>query len=558
MKTIIIGGVAGGATCAARLRRLKEDMNITIYEKSSYISYANCGLPYYLGNVIKNKKSLTLQNPKSFKSRYNVDVFVKHEVIEINKDKKEVIVKNLDTNDIFKDKYDKLVIATGAKAVIPNIEGKELGFTLKTVEDAYLIEDYIIKNKVKDVIVVGGGFIGLEVLENLKLRGLDVTLVERTNQVLNPIDLDMATYLHKELSAKGVKLKLESNILGLFKENGKIKAKFDNDELYTDLVIFALGVEPLSSLGEKALLNLGIKNSIVVNKYLETSDKDIYACGDVIEIRDILKDRKTLISLAGPANKQARVIANNICDIEEEYKGALNTSILKLFDLNVAFVGFNEKELKASNIGYDKIYISPNDHASYYPDPSELNIKVLFNKDYEILGGVVVGKNGVDKKIDILTMAIYNKMKLYDLKNIDFSYAPPFNSAKDPINMLGFIADNLKRGIVKHYFIEDIEGLLNKKDIILLDVRTKEEYESCHIKGYINISVDELRNNLSRLDKSKKVYVMCHSGIRSYIACRILSQAGFDVYNLSGGFRFYYLIFYNKANNYFIYKSNLI
>lgn len=539
MKVIIIGGVAGGATCATRLRRLNENIDITIYEKSGYVSYANCGLPYYLGNIIKDKNKLTLQTPKSFKERFNVDVFVNHEVLKVDIKNKEVIVKDLINNKIFNDKYDKLVISTGAKPIIPNIEGRELGFSLKNVEDTFKIDDLINKNNIKNVVVVGAGFIGLEVCENLVRRGLNVYLVEMQDQVLSLIDKEMSCFIENELRKNNVILKLNKQIISLKEENGFIIAKLTDEEINCDMVVFSLGVKAETKLAKECGLKLGLKDGIVVDDKLLTSDKDIYACGDAIITTNLISGKDNLINLAGPANKQARIIADNICGLNSTYKGGIGTSILKIFDLNCAFVGLNEKYLKNNNIKYNKIYLSPNNHASYYPNSYPLTIKILFNLEYEILGAQVIGKDMVDKTIDILALAIYKKINLLELQDIDFAYAPPFNSAKAPINMASYIASNIRLGLVKQYDIFDVEKLIKEKDVILLDVRTKEEYELGHIKNYINIPLDDLRANLSLLDKSKKIYVMCQSALRSYLACRILANLGYDCYNLASGYRLY-------------------
>ncbi len=539
MKVIIIGGVAGGATTAARLRRLNENIQITIYEKSGYISYANCGLPYFIGDVITSKSALTLQTPESFKDRFNIDVFVNHEVISINRKKKEIVIKDLLNNKEIIDTYDKLVIATGANPIIPNIEGKELGLTLKNIEDAYKMYDYIKENNVKDALVIGGGFIGLEVIENLRNKNINVTLIEKGSQVLPQVDVELIPIVHEELIKNNVKLKFNKEIAGLFKENGKIVAKFiDKETIKTDMVVFAIGVLPASKLAADCGLVLGIKSSIKVNRYLRTSCKNVYACGDVISIKNLLTENYECIPLAGPANKQARVVANNLAGIKEEYKGTIGTSIIKVFDNVVGFTGLNERQAKGLGYNYDKIYISPNNHASYYPSSEILNMKVMFDKDtYKVLGAQIIGKDGVDKKIDILSFAIFNNISLFDLKDIDFAYAPPFNSAKDPINMISFVLDNLKNNIVNQFFMEDIPNLSKDKNVLFLDVRTVKEYKKCHIKNSVNIPVDELRKRISEVDKTKEIYLICLSGVRSYIASRILSAYGCTSYNLSGGFR---------------------
>lgn len=544
MKTIIIGGVAGGATCAARLRRLNEQMAITIYEKTGFISYANCGLPYYIGEVITDKRELTLQTPSSFKQRFNVDVFVKHEVLKIDRQQKLVVVKNLVTGEEFNDHYDKLVMATGAKAIRPNILGSDLAFCVKTVEDTYAITDYINEHNVKRAVVVGGGFIGVEMVENLVHRGLEVTLVERLEQVINPLDYEMASFLHNELRHKQVNLLLGKELVGLVKEDSDIIVKLKDGEFKTQLVIFALGVRPESDLALNCGLELGLKNSIKVNEYLETSDKDIYACGDVIGIPHWLTKQESLISLAGPANKQARLVADNICGWKRAYLGALGSSIIKVFNLNAAFTGLNEKQLKAEQINYSKIYLSPNNHASYYPGSEALTMKILFElPTYKLLGAEIVGGAGVDKALDVLALAISKNISLLDLNTIDFVYAPPFSNAKNPINMASFIADNLATGQLKQCFIEDLGNLAS--GAYLLDVRTPKEYALGHVKGFTNIPLDTLRSNTANLPKDKPIYVMCQSALRSYIACAILQGLGYKAYNIAGGYRLYASVYFD-------------
>ena len=547
MRVIIVGGVAGGATCATRLRRLREDIEIVIYEKTNYVSYANCGLPYYLGGVITDKNKLTLQSPKSFKERFNVDVNVNHEVLSIDTNNKEVLVKNLINGEVFKDKYDKLLLATGAKAKIPDLEGKELAYTLKNVEDTFNLSTKL--KKANEVVVVGAGFIGLELVENLIHLGKKVVLVERLDQVLSPIDREMAAFLEHELEKNGVSVKLNVNLLSLEKTNNKIVVNLDNEVFQTDMVIFALGVSPNDILARNSGLEVSPKGGILVNDYLQTSNEDIYACGDVILTKNIIDNQLYLSNLAGPANKQARIVANNICGYKQKYLGNIGSSIIKIFNLNCAFVGLNEKKLQNLNIKYNKIYLSPNDHASYYPGSQALTIKILYSDNYNILGAQVIGESGVDKTIDILALAIYSKINLLDLENVDFAYAPPFNSAKTPINIAGYIASNLKLGLVKQYDIFMVNELILKKAGIFLDVRTNSEYNSGHIKEYINIPLDNLHANLAKLDKNKDIYVMCQSALRSYLACRILTNNGFSCYNLAGGYRLYANYYLNRTPN---------
>lgn len=547
MRVIIVGGVAGGATCATRLRRLSEDIEIVIYERTNYVSYANCGLPYYLGGVITDKNKLTLQSPKSFKERFNVDVNVNHEVLSIDTNNKEVLVKNLINGQVFKDKYDKLLLAPGANALIPNIKGKELAYTLKNIEDTYNLSA-VLKNA-NQVVVVGAGFIGLEVAENLVHLGKEVVLVERLDQVLGPIDKEMSAFLEHELINNGVLVKLNTSMVSLEKNDDKIRVNLENESFTTDMVIIALGVRPNDSLASSSGLDVSKNGGILVNEYLQTSNEDIYACGDAILAKNIIDNQLYLANLAGPANKQARIVANNICGYKQKYLGSIGSSIIKLFNLNCAFVGLNEKKLQKLNIKYNKIYLSPNDHASYYPGSHALTIKILYSDDYNILGAQVIGNSGVDKTIDILALAIYSKTSLLELENVDFAYAPPFNSAKAPINMASYIASNLKLGLVKQYDIFMVNDLIAKKAGIFLDVRTNDEYNSGHIKEYINIPLDNLRANLAKLDKNKDIYVMCQSALRSYLACRILANSGFSCYNLAGGYRLYANYYLNRTPN---------
>ena len=545
MKVIIIGGVAGGASAAARLRRLDEKAEIVIYERTGFISYANCGLPYYIGEVIKEESNLTLQTPESFFRRFNINVNVNHEVIDINPKEKIIKVKNLLTGLEFIDNYDKLIISTGATPNVPDyyIEDERI-FTLRTVEDTLRIKEYVDNHKPHRAIIIGGGFVGLEMAENLKGLGMDVTVIERNNQLLSSIDYDMSSFLHSYLRSNGINLVLNTNIKELSVLDKEITVNtLDNCAFKADLVLVSTGVKPESYLAKKAGLKLGIKGSIKVNSKMETSVSDIYAVGDVVELKHYITKEETVVSLAGPANKEGRIAADNIYGINSEYKGSQNSSIIKIFDLIVATTGINETQAKINNIAYEKIILSPLSHASYYPDSKLLTIKFLFRKDtLDILGAQILGYDGVDKRIDVIATAIRGGLKATDLKDLDLAYAPPFSSAKDPINMIGFIADNIESGIVKQFYYEDIKRLRGE-DVILLDTRTIMEYKRAHAEGFMNIPVDDLRNNLHQLDHTKRIYVMCQSGLRSYIATRILVQNGFDAYNFAGGFRLYNSIF---------------
>jgi len=543
MKVVILGGVAGGATAAARLRRLNENAEIVVFERTGYISYANCGLPYYLSGVIDDEGELTLQTPQSFKRRFGIDMKVNHEVTAIHHEKKSVEVKNLMTGEVFEESYDKLILSPGAKPTQPEVPGVGISklFTLRTVEDTLKIKEFVDKNAPKSVVLAGGGFISLEVAENLCELGMDVTIVQRPKQLMNPFDADMAAYIHKKMKSKGIKLHLGYTVEGYEEENNQVKVLLkDNPPLVADMVVMAIGVTPDTALAKEAGLELGLKGSIVVNDKMETSIPDIYAVGDAIQVKHIVTGEDAVISLAGPANKQGRIAADNICGIESHYKGSQGSSVIKIFDMTAAVTGIKEEAAKKAGIEYSKVYLSPSNHAGYYPGGKVMTMKVIFEKEtYRILGAQIVGYEGVDKRIDILATAINMGMSAIDLKDLDLAYAPPYSSAKDPVNMVGFMTENISRGILKQYFVEDVEKLPRDGSVTLLDTRTPREFSLGHAEGYINIQVDELRERLDELDKSKPIYIMCQSGIRSYIAHRILEENGFESYNFSGGYGFY-------------------
>lgn len=543
MKVIIIGGVAGGATAAARIRRLDENAQIIVFERSGYISYANCGLPYYIGDVIIDKNALTLQTPESFWRRFRVDMRVKHEVIAIRPEDKTVQVRNLNTGDVFEESYDKLIISTGAKPTQPRLPGVGLDklFTLRTVEDTFKIKEYIDKNHPKSVVLAGGGFIGLELAENLRELGMDVTIVQRPKQLMNPFDADMAAFIHGEMRKHGVKLALGHTVEGFEENDGGVDVLLkDEQPLHADMVVLAIGVTPDSALAKEAGLELGIKGSIVVNDRMETSEKDIYAVGDAVQVKHYVTGEDALISLAGPANKQGRIAADNVCGGDSRYLGSQGSSVIKVFDLTAATTGINETNAKKVGLDVEKVILSPMSHAGYYPGGKVMTMKVVFEKEtYRLLGAQIVGYEGVDKRIDVLATAIHAGMKATQLKDLDLAYAPPYSSAKDPVNMAGFMIDNISKGVLKQWFLEDVEKLPRDGSAVLLDTRTVGEYSRGHIDGFINIPVDELRERLDEVEKGKPVYVICQSGLRSYIATRILAENGYECYNFAGGFRFY-------------------
>ena len=546
-KIIIVGGVAGGATAAARIRRLDEQAEIIVFERSGFVSYANCGLPYYIGGVIQDKEELTLQTPENFRERFRIDVRVRHEVTAIHPDKKTVSVKNLKTGEEFEENYDKLLLSPGARPVQPNLPGVGIDnlFTLRTVEDTLRIREFVLKEKPKSAVLAGGGYIGLEVAENLRELGMDVTIVQRPNQVLNPLDYEMATFVHAKMREKGIHLMLGHSVEGFEQKDGKTMVILkDGEPLKTDMVILAIGVAPDTHLAKEAGLTLGIKNSIVVNERMETSVPDKVTVGDAVEVHHPITGQKALISLAGPANKQGRIAADNICGGNSSYKGSQGSSVIKIFDMTVATTGLNEQAAKQAGIDCDKVYLSPSSHASYYPGGTMMTMKVLFEKEtYRLLGAQIIGYDGVDKRIDVLATAMAAGMSALELQDLDLAYAPPDSSAKDPVNMAGFMIDNIETGTLKQFFWDEVGELPDDGSVVLLDTRTTEEYGRGHINGFVNIPLDELRERIGEIRRGLPVYVMCQSGLRSYLSCRILAQNGFDCYNFSGGYRLYETIY---------------
>ncbi len=551
MKVVIVGGVAGGATAAARIRRLDEQAEIVVFERSGYISYANCGLPYYIGGAIEDAEELTLQTPESFDARFRVDVRVHHEVTAIHPEAKTVSVRNLATGEEFEESYDKLLLSPGAKPTQPRMPGMDIDklFTLRTVEDTLRIRAHIDRHHPKSAVLAGGGFISLEVAENLRELGMDVTIVQKPKQLMNPFDADMASFIHAEMRKHGVKLALGYAVAGFEEKDGGVDVLLDGAEsLHADMVVLAIGVTPESQLAKDAGLALGVRGSILVNDRMETSDPDIYAVGDVVQVKHFVTGQDALIALAGPANKQGRIAADNICGGDSRYTGSQGSSVIKIFDLTAAATGINEGTAKAAGIECDQVILSPMSHAGYYPGGKMMTMKVLFEKaTYRLLGAQIVGYEGVDKRIDVLATAIRAGMKADELKELDLAYAPPYSSAKDPVNMAGFMIDNIMHGVVKQWYLKDADALPLDGSVTLLDTRTVGEYQRGHIDGFINIPVDELRDRLSELSKAKPVYVICQSGLRSYIASRILTGNGFDCYNFAGGFRFYDAVKHDKA-----------
>lgn len=538
MKTIIIGGVAGGASAAARLRRLDEDAEIIILERGEFISFANCGLPYFIGGEITDRKMLTLQTPSSFKARFNIDVRVFSEAIKISPDTKTVTVKNLNTGTTYEEGYDNLILSPGAEPIKPNIVGIDGDnvFTLRNIPDTLKIKSYIETTKPKSAVVVGGGYIGVEMAENLAKAGLEVSIVELADHLIAPLDFDMAADVHRYIKEKGIRLYLNNGVKAI--DGGKII--FRNGEISADMVIMSVGVRPETSLAKDCGIALNSRGSIVVDSRMRTNIPNIFAVGDAVEVKNYVTKAAAFIPLAGPANKQGRIAADNIAGFDSEYKGTQGSAVLKLFDMTVATTGLNEKSAEAAGIDFDKIYTYSASHASYYPGGNMMSVKILWDKKtLKIIGAQIVGFDGVDKRMDVIASAIRFGAKVTDLAELELCYAPPYGSAKDPVNMAGFVAENIISGKVKQFFWHDVESLPRDGSVTLLDVRTATERTRGHIDGFTHIPLDSLRKRINELPKDKPVYVHCHSGLRSYIACCILAGNGFDCYNLAGGWRLY-------------------
>ena len=538
MKTVIIGGVAGGATAVARLRRLDEKAEIIILERGEYVSFANCGLPYYIGGVITDRKDLTLQTPQSFKARFNIDVRVLNEAVKINPDIKTVTVKNLRTGEIYEETYDNLILSMGAEPIRPNIDGADGSnvFTLRNIPDTLKIKNYIDTAKPRSAVVIGGGYIGVEMAENLVEAGLKVAIVELADHLIAPLDFDMAADVHRYIKSKGIDLHLNNGVKAI---NGNTVI-LQNGEITADMIIMSVGVRPETAIARDCGIDLNLRGSIIVNNKMQTNIPDIYAVGDAVEAEDFITKKPAFIPLAGPANKQGRIAADNIAGYESVYTGTQGSAVLKLFDMTVATTGLNEKMAAAAGIDYDKTYTYSASHATYYPGAAQMSVKALWDKKtLKLIGAQIVGFDGVDKRVDVLATAIRFGAKITDLTTLELCYAPPFGSAKDPVNMLGFVAENIVSGKLKQFFWHDVEKLPRDGSVFLLDTRTPFEVMQGKIDGFVNIPLDELRGRLDEIPKDRPIYVHCHSGLRSYLACRILTGNGYDCYNLAGGWRLY-------------------
>lgn len=544
-KIIIVGGVAGGATAAARLRRISEDVEIILVERGEYISFANCGLPYYIGETIKDRSKLLVQTIKGMSKRFNLDIRNLSEVMNINLDNKTVTIKDLQTGKEYDECYDKLLLSPGARPIVPPIPGLDENkalFTLRNIPDTDRIKSYVDNEGPKKAVVIGGGFIGIEMTENLVDRGVEVTLIEMANQIMAPIDFEMASILQNHLKEKGVRLILENGVQS-FSDKGKKVILSDGTEIETDMTILSIGVRPENELAKTAGLELGDRGGIIVNEYLQTSNSDIYAVGDAVEVVDYINGTKAMIPLAGPANRQGRIAANNIMGKEEKYQGTLGTSIAKVFDLTVAATGNNEKTLKRLGVPYEVIHVHPNSHAGYYPGASPIALKLIFDKETgKIYGAQAVGNDGADKRMDVIATAIIGGLTVEDLTNLELSYAPPYSSAKDPVNMAGYVASNILLGELEQVQWHEIDEIVANGGL-LIDVREPMEREFGYIEGSQNISLDALRDHLDKLPKDQTIYVSCQVGLRGYLASRILKNNGFKVKNVDGGWKTYSSVF---------------
>ena len=542
---IIVGGVAGGATAAAKLRRISEDVEIILIERGEYISFANCGLPYYIGETIKDRSKLLVQTVEGMSDRFNIDIRNLSEVTSINPENKSITIKNLRTNEEYNETYDKLLLSPGARPIVPPIPGlkeNETLFTLRNIPDTDKIKNYVDHQKPKKAVVVGGGFIGIEMAENLVDRGIEVTIVEMSSQVMAPIDYEMASILHAHLKEKGVHLILENGVQS-FADQGEKVILSDGTEIPTDMTILSIGVRPENELAKTAGLELGERGGIIVNEYLQTSNENIYAVGDAIEVVDYMNGNKAMIPLAGPANRQGRIAANNMIGKKEKYQGTLGTSIAKVFDLTVASTGNNEKTLKRFSVPYEVLHIHPSSHAGYYPGASQISLKLIFDKDTgKIFGAQAIAGDGADKRIDVIATAIKGGLTVEDLSNLELSYAPPFSSAKDPVNMAGYVATNIMDGELEHIQWHEVDQIVADGGL-LIDVREPVEREFGFIEGSINISLNDLRTRLEELPRDQTIYVSCQVGLRGYLAARILKNNGYQVKNVDGGWRTYSSVF---------------
>jgi NADPH-dependent 2,4-dienoyl-CoA reductase/sulfur reductase-like enzyme/peroxiredoxin family protein/rhodanese-related sulfurtransferase/TusA-related sulfurtransferase len=542
MKTVIIGGVAGGASTAARLRRMDESAEILMLERGPYVSFANCGLPYHIGEVIQDREKLLVVTPQDLKALLNIDARVNNEVMRINRTQKTVTVRDLETGRTYDESYDKLVLSPGASPIVPPLPGVDLPgvFTLRNLPDMDRIKAFVDQKKPARAVVVGGGYIGLEIAENLQHRGIQVTLIELLNQVLAPIDYEMAALVHQHLTFKKIRLALADGLKSIAQgEGGWLKVELASGRTVdAEMLILSIGVRPESQLAKEAGLTLGVRGTIVTNQHMQTSDPDIYAVGDVCEVSHRITGEMTNMALAGPASRQGRVVADHISGREASFKGVIGTSVVKVFDLTVAAVGLNTKTLQAAGIPFSNVIIHVSNHAGYYPGASPMTLKLLYNDQGKILGAQAVGLEGVDKRIDVIATAIHGGLTVFDLEELELAYAPPFGSARDPVNIIGFSAGNILRGDARVMTWDQVDQLDRDKTTIL-DVRLPEELALGMINGALHIPLQQVRQHLNEIPKDRPVLVYCQTGQRSYFATRVLNQLGFEAYNLTGGYKTY-------------------
>ncbi len=542
MKVLIIGGVAGGASAAARLRRLDESAEIVILERTGNVSYANCGLPYYVGGVIADEGKLTLQTPGSFRRRFDIDVRVGNEALSIDRGARTVRVRRSDDGSEYEEPYDVLILSPGARPIVPDMPGIDdpRVTTLRTVEDALAMRRLVADARPESAVVAGGGYIGLEMAENLVAMGVRVTLVQRPDHVLPPLDRDMAADVHHRIRAAGVELVLSDAVTG-FEAGERLTARLSSGRgIEADMAVVALGVEPDTALASAAGLETGVMGAIVTDPHMRTSDPSIYAVGDAVQVREFVSGADAVIPLAGPANRQGRIAADNICGIPSEYRGSQASSVIKVFDMTVASTGLNERTAAAAGIDYCKAYTYSPSHATYYPGATHMSVKTLFERSTgRILGAQIVGYEGVDKRIDVIATVIRAGGDFRLMEELDLAYAPPYSSAKDPVNMAGFVIGNIVSGRIEQFFWDQVEAVRGDPDSFLVDVRSPAEYARGHIEGSVNIPVDEIRDRMSEIPRDRHVRLICHSALRSYIAGRILMQRGYRCSHLAGGYRLY-------------------
>lgn len=544
-KVLIVGGVAGGASAAARLRRLDENAEIVMFERDEYISFANCGLPYYIGETIKDRDKLLVQTPKSMKDRFNIDVRINSEVISVDSKNKKVTVKTKD-GKTYEESFDNLILSPGARALRPNIPGINSSkiYTLRNIPDTDAIKALVDRQETRKAIVIGGGYVGVEMAENLRERGLEVTLVEAAPHILAPFDSEMVAFAEKELEDHGIELVLNDGVKAFEEKGTAVEVTLSSGmKLASDIIILAIGVAPDTAFLKDSGIELGVRGHIVVNNHMQTNAEGVYAVGDAVEIIDFVNGQKTAIPLAGPANKQGRIAADNVAGLVSTYKGTQGTSVIKVFGLTGAGTGNNERTLQRLNIPYKVIYVHPQSHASYYPGATPISLKLIFNSEGKVLGAQAFGYEGVEKRIDDIAVLIRLGGTVTDLTELELSYAPPFSSAKDPVNMAGYVAENVITGKADVITLKDLESY-DRDKVMLVDVRSDIEFANGYIDGAVNIPVDSLRNRLNELDKSREIWVYCQVGLRGYIAARILTQHGFKVKNLTGGYKTYSAAYY--------------